>query len=75
VIDRNPEVIVLIDANWTKAVEKQQLLQSNPAYATIEAVQQQQFVTLGFSYSTPGIRNVDGIERLAKALYPERFKE
>lgn len=75
VIDRNPEVIVLIDADWTKAEEKQQLLQSNPAYATIEAVQQQQFVTLGFSYSTPGIRNVDGIERLAKALYPERFKE
>jgi iron complex transport system substrate-binding protein len=74
VIARQPDVIVLIDANWSSAKEKQRLLKSNPAYSQLKAVQQDKFIILSFSYTAPGIRNVAGVRKLAQALYPEKFK-
>ncbi|MDZ8034023.1 ABC transporter substrate-binding protein [Nostoc sp. DedSLP04] len=74
VIARQPDVIVLIDANWSSAEEKRRLLKSHPAYSQLTAVQQDKFIVLGFSYTMPGIRNVAGVKKLAEALYPERFK-
>ncbi|MCX7594684.1 MAG: ABC transporter substrate-binding protein [Fischerella sp.] len=74
VIARQPDVIVLIDANWSSAEEKRRILKSNPAYSQLKAVQQDKFIVLGFSYTMPGIRNVAGVRKLAEALYPERFK-
>jgi hypothetical protein len=32
------------------------------------------FVTIEFSSSTPGIRNIAAARRLAESLYPEKFK-
>ncbi|PLZ95019.1 ABC transporter substrate-binding protein [Fischerella thermalis CCMEE 5268] len=74
VIARQPDVIVLIDANWSSAEEKRRILKSNPAYSQLKAVQQDKFIVLGFSYTMPGIRNIAGVRQLAEALYPERFK-
>jgi iron complex transport system substrate-binding protein len=74
VIARQPDVIVLIDASWSPATEKLQLLKSNPAYSQLKAVQQNKFIVLGFNYTMPGIRNIPGVRKLAEALYPEKFK-
>jgi iron complex transport system substrate-binding protein len=74
VIDRDPDVIVLIDANWSPAVKKRQFLLDHPAYSRLRAVRNQQFIVLSFNDALPGVRNVDGVGKLAKALYPERFK-
>ncbi|WP_317108527.1 ABC transporter substrate-binding protein [Chroococcidiopsis sp. SAG 2025] len=74
VIERQPDVIVLIDASWSPAEKKRQLLKSNPAYSKLKAVQQNKFIVLEFNYTIPGIRNITGVKKLAAALYPERFK-
>jgi len=73
VIARNPHVIVLVDSPWSPASEKARWLRREPAYAAIEAVSHQRFVTIDFSSTTPGIRTVAAVRRLAEALYPERF--
>jgi iron complex transport system substrate-binding protein len=74
VIARNPEVIVLVDATWATAAQKRQWLMSQPKLAGISAVKNQRFVTVSFSASTPGIRNVATVRRVAEALYPEKFR-
>ena len=73
VIARNPDVIVLVDAPWSSAASKEARLRRDPALAGIEAVRQQRFITVEFSSSTPGIRTVAAVRRLAEALYPGKF--
>jgi iron complex transport system substrate-binding protein len=73
VIARNPDVIVLVDSPWSPASEKARRLRRDPSYAAIDAVSHQRFVTIDFSSTTPGIRTVAAVRRLAEALYPERF--
>ena len=72
VIARNPEVIVLVDAAWAPAAQKQQWL-TNARFAEIDAVKHHRFVTVSFSDATPGIRNIGAVHKVAKALYPEKF--
>jgi iron complex transport system substrate-binding protein len=74
VIARNPEVIVLADAEWSTAQEKIDLLLSDSAYSSIEAVQNQRFVSIPFGATTLGVRNVEGVVTLAQRLYPEKFE-
>ena len=73
VIARNPDAIVLVDASWSPALNKGTVLSLNKTYAGIEAVKQQRFVTIDFSYTTPGIRIVAAVRKLAESLYPEKF--
>jgi iron complex transport system substrate-binding protein len=74
VIERNPEVIVLVDASWASAAQKRQFLQANAIFAGIDAVKHERFVTVSFSDATPGIRNIAAARRVAEALYPDKFK-
>ena len=74
VIARNPDVIVLSNASWSPAAEKRQLLFSKKALAGIDAIKQQRIIEIDFAYTTPGIRNVAAVRKLAEALYPERFR-
>ncbi len=74
VIARDPEAIVIIEADWSPAQEKIDLLRNNPAYSSIRAVQDERFIVIPFSATTLGIRNVDAVVALAKGLYPEKFE-
>ena len=74
VIARNPDVIVLANASWSTAEVKRTLLLSRRALAGIEALKQKRIVEIDFSYTTPGIRNVAAVRKLAEALYPDRFR-
>lgn len=74
VIARDPEAIVIIEADWSPAAEKIELLTTTPAYADITAVQEERFIVVPFSATTLGIRNVDAIETVAKGLYPDKFE-
>lgn len=74
VIDRDPEAIVVVHAAWSTAEEKIELLTTNPAYASIKAVQDERFIIVPFSATTLGIRNVDAIEDVARGLYPDKFE-
>lgn len=74
VVERNPDVVVLIEAEWSSAREKASHLLTNPALSTVSAVQNVRFVTVPFTSTSPGIRNHTLVRQLAVALYPERFQ-
>lgn len=74
VIGRDPQVIVLADATWSTAQEKVDLLNNNPAYRSIQAVQEQRYITIPFGATTFGVRTVEGALTLARGLYPEKFE-
>lgn len=74
VIARDPEAIVIIEADWSPAQDKIELLLNNPAYASIAAVQNERFITIPFSATTLGVRNVDAVVDLAQGLYPDKFE-
>lgn len=74
VIARDPQTIVIIEAGWSPAQDKIDLLQNNPAYASITGVQEGRFIVIPFSAATLGVRNVDAVSALAEGLYPEKFE-
>ena len=68
VIDRDPELIVLTEADWSTSQEKIDLLLGDPSLADITAVKEQRFVVLQFSSLVPGIRNATAITQLAEVI-------
>jgi len=71
VIEKNPEVIVIVDYGEVTAAQKIAFLKSNPAFKTIDAVKNDRFVVLPYVEATPGPRNIEAIAALARAFHPE----
>jgi iron complex transport system substrate-binding protein len=72
VVERNPEVILLADAEFGASLES---LRERPGWAEIAAVQSGRVVPVDPDVTNrPGPRIVDGLELIAKALYPDRFE-
>jgi iron complex transport system substrate-binding protein len=71
IVQRNPEVIILLDANYGETPQKVRL---RPGWATIAAVRTGRVYPIDSNIvNRPGPRVVEGLEQLAKLLYPERF--
>ena len=68
IVDADPDVIVLIDADWNTAQSKIDLLESNPATARLSAVQHDAYVILPFAASEAGVRTVSAAASLADQL-------
>ena len=68
VIDRNPEIVVIVNYGKVTAEQKRKFMMSNPAFANINAVKNNRFVTLEYVEATPGPRNIKAIKKLAKAF-------
>ncbi len=68
VIDRNPEVVVIVNYGKVTAEQKRKFMMFNPAFANIDAVKNDRFVTLEYVEATPGPRNIKAIKKLAKAF-------
>ncbi|NDL57499.1 putative F420-0 ABC transporter substrate-binding protein [Phytoactinopolyspora sp. XMNu-373] len=68
VIDRDPDVIILVDAAWNTAENKINLLESNPATAVMPAVEEQRYLTLPFPAAEAGVRNAQAVVDLAEQL-------
>lgn len=73
VIDRNPEVIVIVDYGDVTAEQKIAFMKENPAFKNLDAVKNDRFVVLAYVEATPGPRNVAAIERLAEAFHPRNM--
>ena len=71
VIDRNPEVIMIVNYGEVTAEQKREFMMSNPAFASIDAVQNDRFVTLEYVEATPGPRNIRAVKTLAEAFWAE----
>ena len=71
VVERDPEVIVIVNYGEVTAEEKIDFMRSNPAFADIDAVVNDRFVVLEYVEATPGPRNIDAIRSLAAAFHGE----
>lgn len=68
IVAADPDVIVLIDADWNTAASKIELLESNPATAALAAVQQQRYIILPFAAGEAGVRTVSAAASVAEQL-------
>jgi iron complex transport system substrate-binding protein len=74
IVARDPEVIVLTDADLPFNPQTPALVAARPGWSTITAVRNNAIYTVrGELYSTAGPRLIDGLEDLAKLLHPDRF--
>ncbi|WP_299628116.1 ABC transporter substrate-binding protein [uncultured Tateyamaria sp.] len=71
VVERNPEVVVIVNYGDVTAEQKRAFMMSNPAFADLEAVKNDRFVTLEYVEATPGPRNIQAIKTLARAFWGE----
>ncbi len=71
VIERNPEVIMIVNYGDVTAEQKIAFLKGNPAFANIPAVQNDRFVVLEYVEATPGPRNIGAVRKMAEALRAE----
>lgn len=69
VVEQNPEVIVIVNYGEVTAEQKREFMKSNPAFADLDAVKNDRFVTLEYVEATPGPRNIQAIKTLAEAFW------
>ncbi len=74
VVERNPEVIVVIDYGSTTAEDKINFLKNDPGLKETEAVVNRRFVILPLSAASEGVRAAEAIRILAQGFYPESFQ-
>ncbi len=71
IIDRNPEVIILADAEFGQTPE---VVSARPGWEAIDAVQNERVYAIDTDiFSRPGPRIVDALEALAPLLYPDEY--
>lgn len=70
VIERNPDVIAIVDYGNVTAEQKAAFMRANPAFKDIAAVKNNRFVVLPYVEATPGPRNIEAIKTLASAFHP-----
>lgn len=71
VVERNPEVVVIVNYGDVTAEQKRDFMKSNPAFADLDAVKNDRFVTLEYVEATPGPRNIKAVKTLAEAFWAE----
>ncbi|WP_029066083.1 ABC transporter substrate-binding protein [Labrenzia sp. DG1229] len=68
IAESDPDVIILVDAAWNSAARKKAYLRENPVTASMRAVRESRFLTIPFTASEAGVRNVDAIVSLSEQL-------
>lgn len=68
IVDADPDVIVLIDADWNTAQSKIDMLESNPATRNLTAVKHKAYIVLPFASSEAGVRTVSAVADLLAQL-------
>ncbi|MEM9840180.1 MAG: ABC transporter substrate-binding protein [Pseudomonadota bacterium] len=69
VVERNPEVVMIVNYGDVTAEQKREFMMSNPAFANLDAVKNDRFVTLEYVEATPGPRNIKAVKTLADAFW------
>ena len=75
VVERDPEVIVIVDYGPTSWAQKRDFLLNHPALSEVKAIRERRFVVLSYLQVTPSVDNAGAIEQLASALHPQLFAE
>ncbi|TBU75805.1 iron ABC transporter substrate-binding protein [Pseudomonas daroniae] len=74
VVERDPEVIVIVDYGPRSWQQKRDFLLSNPALQAMTAIREQRFVVLSYLEVTPSVDNAKAIEKIAAGLHPQSFQ-
>ena len=69
VVERNPQVIVIVNYGDVTAQQKIDFMKGNPALAGIDAVKNNRFVVLDYVEATPGPRNIKAVEKLVSGFW------
>lgn len=69
VVERNPEVVVIVNYGDVTAEEKIAFMKENPAFVDIDAVKNDRFVVLEYVEATPGPRNIKAVEKLVAGFW------
>jgi iron complex transport system substrate-binding protein len=69
VMERNPEVVVIVNYGDVTAEQKIASMKENPAFASIDAVKNDRFVVLEYVEATPGPRNIKAVEKLVAGFW------
>ena len=64
----DPDVILLIEADWSTAADKRAYMEADPVLSELRAVKEGRFVTVPFSETLLGMRFADGVENLNDQL-------
>jgi iron complex transport system substrate-binding protein len=64
VVERNPQVVVIVNYGDVTAEQKIAFMKESPAFASIDAVKNDRFVVLEYVEATPGPRNIKAVEKL-----------
>ncbi len=71
VVERNPEVVVIVNYGDVTAEQKRAFMMNNPAFADLDAVKNDRFVVLEYVEATPGPRNINAVKKLASGFWGE----
>ena len=74
VVERDPEVILIVDYGPRSWQEKRDFLLHQPALQDVPAIRDQRFIVLSYLQVTPSVENAQAIEKLAGALHPPLFQ-
>ncbi|MGG1658774.1 ABC transporter substrate-binding protein [Brevibacillus sp. NRS-1366] len=74
VVNRKPDVIVVVDYGDKTVEQKKNLLLTKREIADIPAIKNQRLVVLPLSAASEGVRAPIALKILAEGLYPEKFK-
>jgi iron complex transport system substrate-binding protein len=69
VVERNPEVVVIVNYGDVTAEQKIAFMKESPAFADIDAVKNDRFVVLEYVEATPGPRNIKAVEKLVAGFW------
>lgn len=70
VVERDPEIILIVDYGPRGWEQKRDFLLRHPALKNVKAVVDRRFVVLSYLEVTPSVENARAIEKIASALHP-----
>jgi len=71
VVERDPEVIVIVDYGPRSWQQKRDFLLQQPALKDVRAIREQRFIVLSYLQVTPSVENAQAVETLARGWYPD----
>ncbi|WP_437882252.1 ABC transporter substrate-binding protein [Pseudomonas sp. LRF_L74] len=73
VVERDPQVIVIVDYGAQTWQQKRDFLLDDPALQSMAAIRERRFVVLSYLQVVPSLDNAEAVETLARALHPTLY--
>ncbi|HWM32660.1 MAG TPA: putative F420-0 ABC transporter substrate-binding protein [Pseudolysinimonas sp.] len=68
IVEADPDLIILIDADWNTAQSKRDMLENDPVLSQLTAVKNDAYIVLPFAAGEAGVRSVPAVESVLGQL-------